>query len=216
MARYCRYFFGIFIVALLVAAPAVYSYYRQANMRNFHVVREGVLYRSGQMSLSGLKDAIRDHGIKTVVTLRDAYYPDDPAPDLAEENYCKSEEINYVRISPRTWWAPDGSVPADEGVRRFLSVMDNEENFPVLVHCYAGIHRTGAFCAVFRMEYDHWTNEHATTELRACGYRDLSDEWDLLGYLQTYQPRWKNEKVMDHDAANAAAAHDTKVETGIH
>ncbi|HLN29531.1 MAG TPA: tyrosine-protein phosphatase [Gemmataceae bacterium] len=214
MARYCQYFFGLFIAVLLVAAPAFYSYYRQANTRNFRVVREGVLYRSGQMSISGLKDAIRDHGIKTVVTLRDAYYPDDPAPDLAEENYCKAEEINYVRISPRTWWAPDGSVPADEGVCRFLGVMDNPENFPVLVHCYAGIHRTGAFCAVFRMEYDHWTNEHAIAELRACGYRDLSDEWDLLGYLQTYQPRWKNEKAIEYDGANAAGAHDTKDGTG--
>ena len=59
----------------------------------------------------------------------------------------------------------------------------------VLMHCFAGIHRSGAFCAVFRMEYDGWSNERAIAELRACGYRDLDDEWDLLAYLETYRPR---------------------------
>ena len=39
----------------------------------------------------------------------------------------------------------------------FLAVMDNRANYPVLVHCFAGIHRTGTMCAVFRMEYHGWS-----------------------------------------------------------
>jgi protein tyrosine/serine phosphatase len=191
MPRFLRIVFGLCIAVLIVGGPVVYATYRQSMMRNFRLVREGVLYRSGQMSLAGLKLAVHDYGIKTVITLRDAAYPGDPPPDLAEEKYCQVEEINYCRISPRTWWAPDGSVPAEEGVKRFRAIMDNPDNYPVLIHCFAGIHRTGAFCAVYRMEYEHWTNEQAIGEMRAYGYRDLDDEWDLLGYLEQYQPRWK-------------------------
>ncbi len=191
MPRFVQYLFTILIAAMLAGGPLVYAYYRQANGRNFRMVREGVLYRSGQMSLAGLQNAVHDYGIKTVVTLRDAYYPNDPPPDLAEEEFCKNANIKYCRISPRKWWAPDGSVPAEKGVRIFRRIMDDPKNYPVLIHCFAGVHRTGAFCAVYRMEYEHWTNEQAIAEMRACGYKDLEDEWDLLGYLEQYQPRWK-------------------------
>jgi tyrosine-protein phosphatase SIW14 len=189
MVRSVRFILGMFITLTLIGGPIGYAHFRQAYSRNFRVVREDVLYRSGQMSIAGLKCAIHDHGIKTVVTLRDSLYSDNPPPDLEEEEYCKAQGINYRRISPRTWWAPVAPIPAEEGVRIFRDVMDNPANFPVLIHCYAGIHRTGAFCAVYRMEYEQWSNAEAIAELRANGYKDLDDEWDLLGYLEQYQPR---------------------------
>jgi tyrosine-protein phosphatase SIW14 len=143
------------------------------------------------MTIAGLKSVVHDYGIKTVVSLRDSVYVNDPPPDLAEENYCLAEAIKYVRISPRSWWAPDGSIPAEIGVNRFLEVMDNPLNYPVLIHCFGGIHRTGAFCAVYRMDKQHWTNKQAIAELMAGGYKELTDDWDLLSFLENYQPRWK-------------------------
>ncbi len=194
MPRFLPPLLGTLIALAVLGCPLCYSYYRQAHMRNFRAVRSGVLYRSGQMSLMGLKTAEHDYGIKTVITLRDSSVPDGAPPDLREEDYCNAAGINYCRISPRTWWAPDGSVPAEEGVQRFRAIMDDPANYPVLIHCFAGIHRTGAFCAVYRMEYDHWSNEQAIAEMRACGYKDLDDEWDLLGYLEQYRPRWKQKE----------------------
>ena len=73
--------------------------------------------------------------------------------------------------------------------------MDDPANYPVLVHCFAGIHRTGAYMAVYRMEIDRWDNDAALDELRACGYRHLDDEWDVLGYLESYRPRWKDAEL---------------------
>ena len=40
-------------------------------------------------------------------------------------------------------------------------VMADPGNYPVLVHCFAGIHRTGAYCAVYRMEFERWDNADA-------------------------------------------------------
>jgi len=151
MPKLLRIFLGMLLGVMLIGGPISHAYNRQRHMRNFRVVRDGVLYRSGQMSLSGLKWAIHDYGI--------------------------------------TWWAPDGLLPAaEEGVRLFREVMDDPKNYPVLIHCFAGIHRTGAFCAIYRMEYENWTNAQAIAEMRACGYKDLEDEWDLLVYLEQYQP----------------------------
>ena len=190
MPRFLAVFFGALIAVLLVAGPYGYWRYRQATTRSFHVVQDGVLYRSGQMSLDGLKRVIHDYGIKTIVTLRDATHPGDGPPDLEEETYCKAEELNYERIPPRSWWASDGTVPAEKGVQRFREIMNNPANYPVLVHCFGGVHRTGAFSAVYRMEHDHWTNAQAIAEMKAYGYRNIDDEWDLLGYLEHYRPTW--------------------------
>ncbi len=203
MPRFVRFLLATLIAVLLVGGPIGYGFYRQRHIRNLHMVRDGVLYRSGQLSLPGLKRVLHDYGIKTVVTLRDAAYANDPPPDRAEETYCKSEGINYCRISPRTWWSPDGSIPAEKGVEQFRAVMDDLKNYPVLIHCFAGIHRTGAFCAVYRMEYEHWSNGRAIDEMRALGYKDLDDEWDLLGYLEQYEPRWKKELMESHEGTTS-------------
>ncbi len=75
--------------------------------------------------------------------------------------------------------------------RKFLQNLGEPKNQPVLVHCWAGIHRTGAYCAIYRMEFDHWTNAEAIAELKTMGYDTLDDEWDILGYLEEYWPTWK-------------------------
>jgi protein tyrosine/serine phosphatase len=194
LALLLGWFFGLLIAALLVGGPLCYSNYRQSQMRNFRLVREGVLYRSGQMNLAGMKRVLRDYNIKTVVTLRDAPMEGDTPPDWEEEQYCKREEVNYYRIRPERWWASDNSVPAEQGVRRFLKIMDNPANYPVLVHCFAGVHRSGAYCAIYRMEYEHWSNARAIAEMKNCGYANIGDEFDLLGYLEKYRPRWQKKK----------------------
>jgi len=192
MPRPLAYLSGILIAVTLVGGPIGYALHCQAEMRNFRVVKDGVLYRSGQMTLSGLKRVVHDYGIKTIVTLRDRVpLPGEKVPDMDEEIYCKAQDIAFCRIPPREWGEqPDGSSPADEGVRKFRRIMADPANYPVLIHCFAGIHRTGAYCAVYRMEFEHWTNAEAIEELYACGYTNLYDEWDILGYLERYCPSW--------------------------
>src|SRR5262249_28464512 len=121
--RFLGVFFSLVIVALLIGGPLCYSNYRQSHIRNFRIVRDGRLYRSGQMSLAGMKQVLRDYNIKTVVTLRDAYTEGETPPDWQEERFCKAEELNYYRIRPERWWASDNSVPAAKGIRRFLQIM---------------------------------------------------------------------------------------------
>ena len=182
---------GVAAVLLCIGAPVAFALHMQAETRNFHVVKDGVLYRSGQTTLFGLKNIIHEYRIRTVVTLRDAMTPGEAPPDLAEENYCRAEEINYIRIPPRHWESPDGPPPVEEGVDKFREVMRDPANYPVLVHCFAGIHRTGAYCEIYHMEFDHWTNAQAIDDLMAHGYYNLEGEEDILGYLTNYKPTWQ-------------------------
>jgi protein tyrosine/serine phosphatase len=195
MPRYLPRLAGVLIVIVLIAAPIAFAVHQQNQMRNFHVVKDGVLYRSGQMTLDGLKRAVHDYGIKTVVSLRDG----DKPTDLAEEEYCVKEDIKFIRLPPRKYYAQVGPAPVEENIAVFRTVMADSSNYPVLIHCFAGVHRTGAFCAVYRMEHDHWTNAQAISEMKEFGYINLEDEWDVLGYLEEYKPTWR-EDAGDHTA----------------
>jgi tyrosine-protein phosphatase SIW14 len=188
--QFVRNLFGIATVAALIGAPVDYALRAEAEQRNFRAFCEGVLYRSGQMKLAGLKRVVHDYGIRTVISLRDAVVPGDPPPDLDEERWCRANDIGHYRLPPRAWWAPAGPAPVEDNVRRFNQIMADPRNYPVLVHCFAGIHRTGAYCAIYRMEHDRWSNAEALDELRRSGYVNLDQEWDILGYLEDYRPTW--------------------------
>jgi protein tyrosine/serine phosphatase len=185
MQRICQWIFALVILAVLVVSPIVYKRVQYARSRGLHEVRAGVLYRCGQLNLAGLKRVIHDHGIRTVISLRGGDF--DIEKD--EEAYCRLQGLNFHRLPPRAWAATDGSVPAEKGLETFRAVMCNPRNHPVLVHCFAGIHRSGAYCAVYRMEFEGWTNDRAIAEMRKLGYNQIDDEWDVLEYLEKYQPR---------------------------
>jgi tyrosine-protein phosphatase SIW14 len=190
MPRPVRLLFAILIAAVVLGGPMVYYSFRYRNFRNLHVVTRDVLYRSGQMSLIGLQRALHDYEIRTVVTLRDAHEPGNPPPDLAEADYCRKNGITYFRLPPRPWeTAADGSVPAEQNVRKFLAIMDDPKNYPVLVHCFAGSHRTGAYVAIYRMEYQGWSNRQVLEEMMLHGYDNLWEEWDIESYLESYRTR---------------------------
>jgi protein tyrosine/serine phosphatase len=201
MLRSLQTLIGLTAVVFMIVGPIYLSARQLRQTRNFRVVRDRVLYRSAQMSLDGLKRIVHDYGIRTVVTLRDSHDPGLTPPDLAEEKYCQDQEINYLRLPPLAWENridPKGPAPVEPNVRKFLTLMRNRKNYPVLVHCFAGIHRTGAFTAIYRMEFEHWTHAEALEEMRACGYTTLDDEWDILGFLERYRPSW-----LDGAPANA-------------
>jgi tyrosine-protein phosphatase SIW14 len=129
---------AVLVAAAVVAGPYAYSEARQKHLRNFRVVEDRVLYRAGQPSPAGLERVIHDYDIRTVVSFREHRGTGEPGTgDDWEAELCRIKGINHVRIPIQGWWtAPDGVVPGDEDVRRFLDLMADRRNHPVLAHCY--------------------------------------------------------------------------------
>jgi len=180
----------VLVAVSVFALPAGYGYVREKHLRNVRVVEEGVLVRSGQLSPAGLGRVIHDYDIRTVVCFRDveegkATVP----PDQWEEGFCANLGVNYHRMPLRVWSYDHGVIPADENVEKFLKIMADPKKHPVLVHCFRGVHRTGTYCAIYRMEFQGWSNEEAMEELKALGYDNLDKEDDVRGYLERYAPK---------------------------
>lgn len=176
----------LLIVGVVVGGPCWYKFEYDRRSRNFHVVDEGKLYRSAQLDVDGLKQLVREYGIRTIVDLREGQKP----LDRAEEEWANAAGVKRLRIPPRAWWTADGKrpVPAEIGLAEFRDIMNDPRNHPVLVHCWGGIHRTGLYCAIYRMDFQHWSKPDAIAEMRALGYTILDEHSDVLAFLEHYQP----------------------------
>ena len=182
-------FLAVAFLVGLAALPIWVARNAQLERRHFRTVREGILYRSGQMTLDGLARSIHDHGIRSVVTFRASNRPGKPDPDAGEEAWCKQEGIRYLRLPPLHWQGEDSaSPPVEENLKKYLQFLSDASNYPILIHCFAGIHRTGAYCAVYRMEVEGWERNRAMEEMRACGYVTLEENEDIFSYLRNYTP----------------------------
>ncbi|MEI7685899.1 MAG: tyrosine-protein phosphatase [Planctomycetota bacterium] len=182
--RSLQFAFGLFIAAFVTVTPFLYQSYHNRTFRNVRVVKDGVLYRSAQLTIPGLQRLVYDYGIKTVVCLRDGT----KANDQAEEKYCRENSIQFVRIPPRSWsLRDDGSAAVEQGLDAFREVMKDEKNHPILLHCFAGTHRTGAYVAIYRMDFQGWSNERAMNELRTLGYVTLDEDRNVFEFLSNYR-----------------------------
>lgn len=178
------------LAATALASAGALAWAADHHLRNFHTVEPGVLYRSGPLTPTGLEYALRRHGIRTVVTLRTVRDPGKPFLDGWEADVCAARGARHVRIVPRPWAVDEnGELPAEEVVRAFRAVMDDPANHPVLVHCFAGSHRTGTLCAVYRIEYQGWTADRAIEEMEGYGFAPGLGREPIENYLRTLRPR---------------------------
>lgn len=174
-------------VVLLVVGKYVYD----TNIRhNFKPVTEGKVYKSGAIPIDQLPEYIEEYNIKSVIDLRfpgtDDLVNNPEIPDelLAEKDaIAKIPGINYYNIGSE-------QIPEDETVERFLKVMDDSLNYPVLIHCHHGEGRAVLFSAIYRMEYEDMPNEEARKNSRVIVRYGNFDNGTAKGeYVKNYKKR---------------------------
>ena len=175
---WCRWILGLGIAFLVAVVPVVFFRWEYTYEKRLRIVVPGRLYRSGQMTEAGFRQAVHDLGLRTVINVQDDY----PDPDIArgfwdrrttpESELCRRLGVKYVFIPPDL--VRRGLVPEErpEAIDQFLSILDNPASYPVLIHCRAGLHRTGCMVAVYRMEYEGWSPRAAINEMKENGFGD--------------------------------------------
>ncbi len=155
----------IVLASLILLGVGKYVYDTNINY-NFKEVSENKVYRSGAIPPEKLPSYIEKHGIKTVIDLRFpgtddlVNNPEVPEELLAEkEALDKMGNIQYYNIGSE-------QIPDEETLNRFFEVMDDDLNYPVLIHCHHGEGRAVLFSTIYRMEYEGVPNEEARKNSR--------------------------------------------------
>ena len=145
-----------------------------AGVPNLHKVSDK-LYRSAQPTAEGMTNLVA-LGIKTVVNLRD--------------NHSDSDEIGGLPLKARRIEIFTGNMK-DKYVTDFLSVLDDTNAVPVLVHCQHGADRTGTMCAMYRILREGWTADEAIAEMKNGGYGYHSVWGNLPRFIRKASERMK-------------------------
>ena len=189
---------ALVITALVIGGPYLYYRYSYTFAKRLRPVDEvkGV-YRSGCMTADGLAHAIKTLKIRTVFNLMEEY-PDPilstgyfDTTDVREAEVCERLGARMISLTVDTLApirARNNERPA--AIAAFLDLMDRPETYPVLIHCKAGLHRTGVLVAVYRMGYNGWPRQDAMGELKANGFGDFaanaSNDY-IEQYILSYQ-----------------------------
>ncbi len=120
---------------------------------NFGTIEEGRIYRSAQPSPFFLRWLRSGPEIRTLVNLRG----DTPGWEsrFAARNGMRLFSFDLSASRP----------PRQSEVDRFLRVLRDPENYPLLVHCRNGVDRTGYMLALYRTQDQGWDADRAAREM---------------------------------------------------
>ena len=156
-----------------------------------HLVRHALAMKLGDplyQATRGLVEA-RKEGLDCLHALGNVAQV---AAAVRQSELCADLKVNYIAMPADLVSRQHVPEKRPKAIERFLEIMDDPANHPVLVHCKAGLHRTGCLIAVYRMEYDGWTSGMAMDELKECGFGETAatsaNEY-IKQYILTYRPR---------------------------
>ncbi len=187
---------GIGIALMLTVVP--YVHYRDAYTyaKRLHPVTPGKFYRSGCLTEDGFRDAVARYKIRTIINLKDE--APDPAlirnyfdrwHTISESDLCKELNVQFIFLEVK---APRHASEHLQTIAAYLKILDNPANYPILLHCQAGLHRTGMLTAIYRMEYEGWSMNRAYDEMRSHGfglYNSTSANEYVKEYVLEYRPQ---------------------------
>ena len=177
------------IVLFLVLAGGKFVYDMHIN-HNFEEISENKVYKSGVIPPGQSADYVEDYKLKSIIDLRFpgtedlVNNPEIPAELLAEKMAIESiEGVQYINLGT-------DQVPTQATIDKFLAIMDDQSNYPVLIHCHHGEGRAPLFSALYRIEYENWTNEDARAKTRLLLKGSSFDDGAPKGdFLMNYQPK---------------------------
>jgi len=164
------------LVALAVAAASAAVWWQLAQRlpKRFAAVVEGRLYRSGQISPAQLERLARDHGIRTVISLLAREAP---------ESVAERRTAEWLGIAWHCIPLPGNgaSTPAERA--QVKTLLFDPDAGSTLVHCAAGVNRTGLAVGMYRLHIQGWTLEQVLEEMRAFGFEDRAHHANLRDAL---------------------------------
>lgn len=161
------------------------------NTEDGRTVKYGMIYRGGQLNGYNGMDALTDKGkyvfneilkMNTEIDLRTAGRDDGGQTSCwwnKEAQYVKIALPQYSRIIPEYKGSSRSTVKFQkdslDAIKRIITFLSDESNYPVYIHCNAGADRTGTLAfligGLLGVSYEDLTRDFETTSFTYYGAR---------------------------------------------
>jgi protein tyrosine phosphatase (PTP) superfamily phosphohydrolase (DUF442 family) len=148
----------------------------------FAIPVPGILSRSGQPSLDDFK-WLKQNGWKSVVDFRE---DGEKSNQYALDS--KLPGFNDLKLNFLSMPIKDSTTPSIDQADQFLRFVTDPKNQPSLVHCAAGIGRTGIAVALYRYSVQSWPMDKAIEEAGL-----------FTKNINKSQQSWLNKWAANHD-----------------
>jgi protein tyrosine/serine phosphatase len=138
-------------IRLAIIILSIIGLVRHFHIKNFHVIKPGVLYTSGQPRGMDYTRLLYKYHIAAFVNLRFANEHRELNWHNEEVAWMKSNGVKYIELPIETNF-PGDDFPNKEEYRKFLNIMSQSSNLPVLLHDSSGKKRVAYFAAVWMLK----------------------------------------------------------------
>ena len=127
-------------------------------------------FRGAQPHDSSYAD-LQKLGMNIIVDLRDEHGEVD-----AEKKAVEAAGMRFVSLP---WHG--GGLPSHDQLLAFFSLLRDNPDQKIFLHCQYGADRTGVMVALYRIAVDHWTSDQAVKEMKDFHYHSF-----MLPHLAKY------------------------------
>ncbi|MFA6186768.1 MAG: dual specificity protein phosphatase family protein [Phycisphaerae bacterium] len=166
-------FAGWIVLALIIVASV--GVVRHFRIQNFNTIKPDVLYTSGQPRGMDYTRLLYKYHIAAVVNIRNTTEHKEDNWHNEEITWVKNNGVKYIEMpiekSSVANDAPDANV-----IEKFLAIMSEKNNLPVLVHDSRGKKRVAYLAAAWMLKSGGFTYEQTVKKIKKINDRPLDEE----------------------------------------
>jgi hypothetical protein len=151
------------LIVVFLASAASLAYRHHKRYKHLAVHDPNMVFRSAWLDADVFRELIEEQQIRTVL------------------NLCNADELCELRVDQRRAVRGSGARlielpmpaatldPADPEIQKFVDILSNPENYPLLVHCQHGVTRTAKVLVMYDILFRGMTAEQSIAAMPRFG-----------------------------------------------
>jgi protein tyrosine/serine phosphatase len=145
------------LIVILLVVVAAFFLVKHFHIKNFHIIKHGELYTSGQPRGMDYTRLLYKYHIGTIVNVRSSAEHREKNWYNEEITWVRNNGVKYIELPIRR----DNYLPDKETQDKFLTIMADKENLPILLHGSGGEKRVPMLTAVWLIKSQGLSVEEA-------------------------------------------------------
>jgi Tyrosine phosphatase family len=173
------------LIGTLLVGGSVLTYRHHKRYKHLAVHDAHMVYRSAWLDSDVFRELIEEYQIRTVLNLCE---PDELGNDLCvgQRQAVRGSGAKLIEMP-----MPASTLdPANPEIAKFIPILSNPENYPMLVHCQHGVTRTAKVLVMYDILYRGMTAEQSIAAMPLFGHDDYPVS--VRAFARNFEEQYRN------------------------